>query len=140
HRRMAELVEALVQTDELRVGRPEPLDEARNVTYYLEQLFNGTLAGAVEEFRDVLLEAGVPEEDLQVRSPIRLGNWVGGDRDGNPGVTAKVTRDVLGLHNERVLRLMRDELRELAFELSQSSRIVTISDELRQSLEREREL
>jgi phosphoenolpyruvate carboxylase len=139
-RRMAEVIEGLVQTDELRIDRPDPLDEARNVTYYLEQMFaHGTLADAVQSFRAALSEVGV-EGDLGMGSPIRFGNWVGGDRDGNPSVTARVTREVLGLQNERALRLLRDEVRELAAELSQSTKIVSISEELQASLLQERHL
>jgi phosphoenolpyruvate carboxylase len=139
-RRMAEVIEGLVQTDELRIDRPDPLDEARNVTYYLEQMFAyGTAADAVEAYRDALYETGV-ESNLGHGSPIRFGNWVGGDRDGNPNVTAAVTREVLGLQNERALRLFRDEVRELAQELSQSTKIVSVSEELESSLQADRAL
>ncbi|HLF78145.1 MAG TPA: phosphoenolpyruvate carboxylase [Dehalococcoidia bacterium] len=138
-RRMAELIEGIVQTDELRLERPDPLDEARNVLYYLEQMFDGTVANAVAGFTDAFRAAGL-EGELPPVSPIRFGNWVGGDRDGNPNVTAKVTRDVLGLQNERALRLLREEVRSLSAELSQSTQIVTVSAELTESLERERSL
>jgi phosphoenolpyruvate carboxylase len=133
---MAELIEGIVQTDELRLDRPEPLDEARNIMYYLEQMFGGTLANAVESFA-LLCGAKMPPATW---SPIRFGTWVGGDRDGNPNVTAEVTRATLGLQNDRALRLLRDEVRELASELSQSTKIVHVSDELSDSLERDRVL
>src|SRR4051794_11712711 len=88
-RRMAELIEGIVQTDELRLERPDPLDEARNVLYYLEQMFEGGIvADAVGDFRDAFRAEGICEDELAIPSPIRFGNWVGGDRDGNPNVTA----------------------------------------------------
>ena len=50
---MAELIENVVQTDELRIGRPEPMDEASNVMFYLEQMFgDSTVADAVGTFRE----------------------------------------------------------------------------------------
>ncbi len=136
-RRMAEVIEGIVQTDELRLDRPEPRDEAGNVLYYLEQLFEGIVAESVEGFYEALEAAGVSGERPQ-RSPIRFGTWVGGDRDGNPNVTSDVTRAVLGMQNERALRLIRGHVEQVFGELSQSSKIVEISPELTASLESER--
>ena len=87
------------------------------------------LAGALEE-------AGV--EPARLSSPLVFGTWVGGDRDGNPNITTQVTREVLGLQNERALRIYRDEVAGLARELSQSTRITDITRELAESLESER--
>jgi phosphoenolpyruvate carboxylase len=139
HRRMAEVIEGIVQTDELRLDRPEPQDEAGNVLYYLEQLFSGTVADSVEAFYEAMEAAGVTGERPQT-SPIRFGTWVGGDRDGNPNVTSKVTRAVLGMQNERGLRLIRSHVEQVFGELSQSSKIVETSEELQASLESERAL
>jgi phosphoenolpyruvate carboxylase len=134
-RRMVELVEGIIQTDELRQERPDPLYEARNVLYYLGQLFEGTVSETVDRFFDALEAAGVDVTALN--SPLRFGTWVGGDRDGNPNVTSQVTRDVLALQNERALRSLREQVRDLATELSQSTRIVAVSTELQESLERD---
>ena len=139
HRRMAEVIEAIVQTDELRLERPQPADEAGNVLYYLEQLFGGTVAEAVDAYYDALAAAGGIVDRPQT-SPIRFGTWVGGDRDGNPNVTSKVTRAVLGMQHERALRLLRRDVELVFGELSQSSRIVEISAEMTASLAAEREL
>ena len=136
-RRMVELVEGIVQTDELRQVRPGPVEEASNVLYYLEGLADGTTARAVEEFFEALSEHGVDSSGFA--SPLRFGTWVGGDRDGNPNVTAETTRKALALYNQRALRSLREKIRALATELSQSTRIVDISEELRISLERDRE-
>lgn len=133
-KRMSELIEAIIQTDELRLERPEPVDEAGYVIYYLEQLFEETLASAVSSFLEALEAEGL-DNDPSLGSPIRFGNWVGGDRDGNPRVTARVTRDVFGLQNERALRLFQEEVRRLSAELSQSVKVVNISSELQASLD-----
>ncbi len=138
-RSMAQVIEAILQTDELRLDRPDPLDEAGYVGYYLEQLFEGTVADAISAFRAALREVGI-EDDPALGSPVRFGNWVGGDRDGNPNVTSQVTKEVLGLHNERALRLLQQDISRLSAELSQSIKVVTISDELEASLEADRHL
>ena len=68
--RIAELIEGVVQTDELRLHRPEPLDEARNVIYYLEHMFGGIAAKAAIRLSDALSRQGVDTESL--RSPLRF--------------------------------------------------------------------
>ncbi len=137
-RRMTELVEGVVQTDELRQNRPGPLDEARNVLYYLEQISQGTTSEAVQRFFEALEIHGVDTAGMS--SPLRFGTWVGGDRDGNPNVTAEMTRRALALHNQRALRRLRDRIRALATELSQSTRIIKVSDELLKSLQSDRDV
>jgi phosphoenolpyruvate carboxylase len=133
-RRLAEAVELLWRTDEIRVEPPEPLDEARNGVYYLEGLASAALADVVEELRDELARTAVA---LPVTArPLRFGSWIGGDRDGNPNVTPATTREVLQLqavHGIRLLRAMVDRLRR---DLSVSERLSTISPELRARLDR----
>lgn len=136
-RRMVELIEGIVQTDELRQEKPGPLDEARNVLFYLEELSQGAAAQVVQRFYEALEEAGADTSDLS--SPLRFGTWVGGDRDGNPNVTASLTKAALGLHNQRGLRMLRDQIRTLATELSQSTRVIEVSQELADSLAKDRE-
>ncbi|MDA1258840.1 MAG: phosphoenolpyruvate carboxylase, partial [Chloroflexi bacterium] len=115
-----------------------PIDEARNVIYYLEGLFEGVVPDVIEALEDGLMQVGV--EPGKITTPLRFGSWVGGDRDGNRFVTAKVTTEVLRLQNQRALRLLRDAIGGLARELSQSTHIVGVSDALLASLERDREL
>lgn len=61
---------------------------------------------------------------------LRIGSWIGGDRDGNPFVTAQVLRDTVALQRTRILGFYLDEVSALARELSLSSRLVRISPEL----------
>ena len=137
-RRITELVEAITQTDELHQERPEPIDEARNVIYYLETLFDDVVPDVVESPEEGFAEIGLETGEALI--PLRFGSWVGGDRDGNPNVTAETTSAVLRLQNQRALRLLRDAIRTLARELSQSTHIIEVSDELLASLERDRTL
>lgn len=135
-RRVAELIDQIWQTDELRLEQPEPMDEARSMAFYFDQLF-----------RDVMPTLG-EEAALQLRrlagtmppAPIRFGTWVGGDRDGNPSVTPEVTLAVLEMQHDRGLRDLIAAIEALAEELSISKRIRDVSDEMQRSLEEDRRL
>jgi len=81
-RRLAEAVELLWHTDELRIGRPDPMDEARNGIYYLEGLGRAAVSDVLDELRERL--AGVDVQLPKCARPLSFGTWIGGDRDGNP--------------------------------------------------------
>jgi phosphoenolpyruvate carboxylase len=132
NRALAETIDALWQTDELRVIRPEPADEARNALYYLEEIFTRTAPDLLTDLHDELAAAGV--ELPPTARPLSFGSWMGGDRDGNPNVTPAVTRDVLALAHERGVRAVARVLEELREQLSASTRIVTVSPQLDTSL------
>jgi phosphoenolpyruvate carboxylase len=125
-RRLAEAIDLVWQTDELRIDRPDPLDEARNGIYYLEGLGATAVGDVLEELRDQLARRGVQLSG----SPLTFGTWIGGDRDGNPNVTPAVTLDVLRLQAEHGTRLLLSLLDDLRRELSVSERISGASPEL----------
>ncbi len=129
-RRLREEIVLLWRTADLRAVVPTPLDEVRTaMTYFDETLFSvvprlyravdGALdAPAAAERRRALGRAGrlavadppVADGDRTgTRSPhvpafLRFGSWIGGDRDGNPTVTAETTSHVLRIHADHVLR------------------------------------
>jgi phosphoenolpyruvate carboxylase len=131
-RRLAEVVDLLWQTDELRLERPEPADEARNALYYLDELYAGAVPAVLRELVDELRRIGV---ELPVTStPLRFGTWIGGDRDGNPKVTAQTTLSVLRLQQEHAIRSAIGVLDELRADLSSSELIVGADPELSASI------
>ena len=67
---------------------------------------------------------------MEVPSFLRMGSWIGGDRDGNPFVTADVTRQTLAMQSERAMRFYLEELHQLGGELSLDGRIVGVSERL----------
>jgi phosphoenolpyruvate carboxylase len=131
-RDLAELIETLWQTDELRRSRPTPQDEARNALYYLRQIFRQTMPEMLDDLRDELRAHGADLRDGQV--PLRFGSWIGGDRDGNPFVTVEVTRDVLRLQAEAAIDVSLEIISELILELSVSSELTGEDEQLRASL------
>ena len=131
-RRIAELIDAMWQTDELRVERPTPADEARSVIHFFDALFDGPVPEVYAELEYQLATLGVTMPPTAV--PLTFGSWVGGDRDGNPNVTPQVTLDVLRIQHVHALRNLTARVEDLAAELSPSDRIVAVSDELRSTL------
>jgi phosphoenolpyruvate carboxylase len=130
---LAETIDVLWQTDELRVGRPEPLDEAMNALYYLDDLFKLTIPEVLNDFKNEIKRLGV-DLPLDAR-PLSFGSWIGGDRDGNPNITASITESAMVLqvgHAIRVTIAAMDELRQM---LSVSTRITGVSKSLLDSVE-----
>ncbi|MGZ7030937.1 MAG: phosphoenolpyruvate carboxylase [Thermoanaerobaculia bacterium] len=105
------------QTDEVRHERPTPLDEVRGGLFVFEQ----TLFDALPQYLRTLDEAlrkhtgrSLPIDAV----PIRFGSWIGGDRDGNPNVTADVTRDADLLGRWMACDLYAREIESLRSDLS----------------------
>jgi phosphoenolpyruvate carboxylase len=133
--RLAETIDLLWQTDELRLGRPEPLDEALNALYYLDDLFTQTVPEVLNDFAKEMKRIDV-EVPITAR-PLSFGNWIGGDRDGNPNITAQVTTDAMVLqvgHSIRVTIAAMNALRQM---LSVSTKIVGATPELSASVEKD---
>ncbi|HPT95677.1 MAG TPA: phosphoenolpyruvate carboxylase [Microbacteriaceae bacterium] len=103
-RRLLEEIDTLWRTAPLRAEKPAPVDEVRTVmAVFDETLF--TVIPQVYRRLDEALQGGNSGRTAPVaRSFIRVGSWIGGDRDGNPFVTAKVTRRAAVIASDHVLR------------------------------------
>ncbi len=135
-RRVSELIEAIWQTDEIRVERPTPIDEARFVRHYLVQTVREALPDLLDDIAAAVRSIGGQSADDH--SPIRFGSWVGGDRDGNPNVTPEMTRTVLTQQRQVALDLIITEVDGLAAELSTSTKVTQISSGLAAFIDRHR--
>ncbi len=129
-RRSAELIDQIWQTDELRTERPTVVDEARSALYYLVALAEDVLP-ELTEVMTLQLQRLSPGSRP---TPIRFGSWVGGDRDGNPGVTAETTLETLALQHDRGLTHLIEMVEVLSEELSMSSELTRPSQDLLDSL------
>ncbi len=136
--RLAEAIDLIWQTDELRLGQPEPLDEAVNSLYYLDELFEFTVPEVLDQFKKELNRIGV-DIPLTAR-PLSFGTWIGGDRDGNPFITAEVTKAAILLQNAHFTRTIIHLLDELRQALSISTKLAGVSKELLDSVAQDLEL
>ncbi len=136
--RLAEAIDLIWQTDELRLGQPEPLDEAVNSLYYLDELFEFTVPEILDQFNKELKRIGI--EIPMTSRPLSFGTWIGGDRDGNPFITAEVTKAAILLQNAHFTRTIIHLLDELRQALSISTKLAGVSKELLDSVSQDLEL
>ena len=107
-------------TDEIRRARPTPLDEAHGGLAYLEETLWEVVPRFLRLLDTALLKFTGKALPLTAAS-VRFGSWMGGDRDGNPHVTADVTRRVCLLARRQALTLYARDLKALASELSMTA-------------------
>ena len=133
--RLAETVDLLWQTDELRLDRPEPLDEAMNALYYLDDLSANTVPEVLNDFARELKRLKI---DLPVTArPLTFGTWIGGDRDGNPNITPEITEEAVVLQVNHAIRTTMAAMNRLRQMLSVSTRIAGATPELSASVEKD---
>lgn len=137
-RLLAEVL-TLWQTDELRDRKPTVLDEVSNGLYYFDETLFDVLPNVYAEV-ERCLEKYYPGENWHVPNFLRFGSWIGGDRDGNPSVKANVTWQTLLMHREVALAKYEEALRTMASHMTFSKNIVSVTDELLQSIEEDRSL
>ncbi|CAN4125209.1 unnamed protein product [Withania somnifera] len=105
------------QTDELRRHKPTPVDEARAGLHIVEQTLWKAVPHYLRRVSNALKKHTGRPLPLTC-TPVRFGSWMGGDRDGNPNVTSKVTKDVSLLSRWMAIDLYVREVDNLRFELS----------------------
>ncbi len=120
----------LWQTYILRSSRLAVLDEVRNGISYYDYVFLRELPRLYALLEDELKSGTGAAAPVELGSFLRLGSWIGGDRDGNPFVTAPVLRDALRLQSSKALEFYLAELHTLGSELSLDGRLVGVSKEL----------
>lgn len=117
-RRLNEIITQAWHTDEIREERPTPVDEAKWGFAVIEQ----SLWQALPQFfrqLDEQFKQHTGEERLPLDlAPIRFATWMGGDRDGNPNVTHKITEEVVVLARWKAADLYLKDLVELRAEFS----------------------
>ncbi len=116
----------LWQTNPLRSTRLRVIDEVANGLSYYDHTFLAGLPRFYADLEEELTGAGV-KLARGLPSFLRLGSWIGGDRDGNPFVTEDVLRAALRAQSGRALNYYLDELDKLGGELSLDSRLVGVS-------------
>jgi phosphoenolpyruvate carboxylase len=125
-------------TERVRTAAPAVTDEVRTGLYFIDQIFWEVLPRIYQEL-DEALEVQYPNVKVD-RTWLGLASWVGGDRDGNPNVTAEVTAETFRLHVGLAVERLRGAIQEAARELSLSSRLVPPSEALKAWIEKRRPL
>ncbi|MDH5224362.1 MAG: phosphoenolpyruvate carboxylase [Actinomycetota bacterium] len=136
-RHLREEITGLWLTDPVRHRRPEPLDEVRASLALFDETIFTTLPLIYRE-----VDRALDPEGSGARAPafpafLRWGTWVGGDRDGNPSVTAETTKAASAIATDHVLRGLENATRRIARSLSVSDRDVPPSTALRKALVRD---
>lgn len=126
-------VSVLWQTDELRDRKPTVMDEVRNGLYYFDKTLFDVLPEIHQEV-EASLKDHFPKHEWNVPHFLRFGSWIGGDRDGNPNVTADVTWETLQRQRRMVLKKYKAVLVDMMKRFSHSANRAKVSDELQQSV------
>lgn len=125
-------LERIFRTGGVFVNRPDVFSELRNCEHYLSDVFPIVIAMMVKRFVSACRREGISPalfEDRPVFPGLCFGNWVGGDRDGHPFVTAEVTRTTLLSLRQQALNLQRSSVRKLAGALSLAGELAELPGE-----------
>ena len=123
---LKESAKIIIQTDELRQLKPTPIDEAINNLFYIDKVVYEEIPKLNLFLKDILDSDHIDDSF----SPITIGTWIGGDRDGNPNVNHKLTTEIIEIQYNRNKERIINEIKELIENLSQSVHIVTFSKKL----------
>ncbi len=121
HAEIRATLERLWRTGEILLEKPTLTDERRNVMHYLREVFPAVLPALDERLRLAWKDAGF--DSTLIGNPAAMprlgfGTWVGGDRDGHPGVTAEVTAETLERLRANALTVHHRNLTDLAEKLT----------------------
>ena len=131
--RLYSQVAFLLGTDEVRAERPTVREEVEQGHYFL----HGSIWDTIPAIHRDVQQALRRHYDATAELPafLKYRSWIGSDRDGNPNVTADVTRWTFARQRRTMLEHYLEEIDELRDDLSISTRQLTVSDALRDSLE-----
>ena len=120
----------LWQTSLLRRDRPSVLDEVASGIAYYDHCFLHELPNTYALIEDSLETFDATSSGAALPSFLRIGSWIGGDRDGNPYVDSAVLQQTFAMQTKRIFEFYLDELHLLGGELSLDTLRVSISTQL----------
>ncbi len=121
-------------TNRSRTVKPSVTDEVRTGLYYFDVTLWEVLPQIYEEMASALRRY-YPQVEMPKRF-VSFGSWIGGDRDGNPNVTADVTAETLRLHRGLTVEKFREQAKLLDRSLSISDELIDVDIQLKSSLDR----
>jgi len=137
-RRLLEEITGLWRTAQLRRDRPSPLDEVRSVMAVFDATLFRLVPAAYRSLEQALAAEASGTGPPPFPAYLRWGSWVGGDRDGNPSVTAETTRAAMAIQADHVLRGLEAVARRVGHALTVAGGSTPPSPELAASLARDR--
>ena len=120
----------LWQTRMLRTSKLSVLDEVENGLSFYDYTFLRELPHLYAGLEDLLASKDAALTQTELPSFMKMGSWIGGDRDGNPFVTATVLEKTLAMQATRAFKFYLDELHTLGSQLSMANLLVKVSDDL----------
>jgi phosphoenolpyruvate carboxylase len=139
-RRLVAEIDVLWRTSPLRAAKPTVLDEVRTVMGIFDSTFFDVFPAVYRRLDDWLQADAAGAKAPIVRPFVRLGTWIGGDRDGNPNVTPEVTRAAAVIASEHVLTALEAATRRTGNALTLDGNGTPASPELLTLWQRQREL
>jgi phosphoenolpyruvate carboxylase len=134
-RRLVEQVDVLWRTSQLRTSRPSPLDEVRSAMAVFEETLFDVVGNVYRRLDDALAGDAAGTRTPVVAPFVHLGSWIGGDRDGNPNVTAAITREAMQIQADHVLRALEQATEALGRALTLDAATTPPSAPVRRILE-----
>lgn len=119
-------IERLIRTGEIFLEKPDVASERRNIYHYIKNVFPVVIPKLYFNLHYAWENSGFDLSALEnsnILPKVTIGNWVGGDRDGHPFVTAEVTAETLEIFRNLALELHEKNLKQLIQKLSLSERI-----------------
>lgn len=129
HTDLRRYIEIIMQTDMIREKKLKVTNEITNVMEYYQSSFLNAVPRLTAEYKKLAKEQGI---ELQHPKPITMGMWIGGDRDGNPFVTAETLNKSALTQCEVIMNYYDDKIYNLYREFSLSTSIVNVSDKVRE--------
>lgn len=129
-RQLMEEIDNMWRTAQLRVSHPSPLDEVRTALGIFDNSFSTVFTEAYRRMDDWLQGEDAGAAAPKAPAFIRLGSWIAGDRDGNPNVTASITRQAAAQAGDRALADLEQRARAVGLSLTLDERCTPPSEEL----------
>ena len=129
-RHMLQEIDALVRTSPTELKKPTPLEEADTIIDIFDNTLFDTVPQVYRRFDDWVLGEDAGSVPPVCPAFFRPGSWIGSDRDGNPNVTAKVSRRVAAKYFAHMVAKLAQECRNIGRNLTLESRYTAPSEEL----------
>ena len=139
-RRLYNEIDALFRTSPIALKKPTPVEEADTILDIFDNTLFTTIPKVYHRFNDWLLGDKAGLEQPQCPAFFHPGSWIGSDRDGNPNVTAKVSRQVARKFSDHVIGALEEATRTVGRNLTMESETTPASAELKSLWSHQKEM